>query len=187
VTVIDACSHGWRSRSSAAARKSCPGVCPEPGISEPISGEPRLRQINGENTKALQKGALQTGRAGQPPAWKVRFLRRVVAGNEPVSEGHCARSRERRNREYSRICPDGPVLLVCGVAGATGGRLRSSRDAANFSRVSTRVGHDGGSEAVRFGGACRLCGGVVKACVTDVASVWRDAVRSRKSRRQSRS
>ena len=23
----------------------------------------------------------KTGRAGQPPAWKVRFLRRVVAGN----------------------------------------------------------------------------------------------------------
>ena len=24
----------------------------------------------------------KTGRAGQPPAWKVRFLRRVVAGSE---------------------------------------------------------------------------------------------------------
>ena len=29
---------------------------------------------------ALEGAAFKTGRAGQPPAWKVRFLRRVVAG-----------------------------------------------------------------------------------------------------------
>jgi hypothetical protein len=28
----------------------------------------------------LRVGNFKTGRAGQPPAWKVRFLRRVVAG-----------------------------------------------------------------------------------------------------------
>jgi hypothetical protein len=32
-----------------------------------------------------QSGALfKTGRSGQPPAWKVRFLRRVVAGRPAV-------------------------------------------------------------------------------------------------------
>jgi hypothetical protein len=60
------------------------------------------------NTKGLQTGHFKTGRAGQPLAWKVRFLRRVVAGNERSAGTSIRIERVRRPVWYAKYrLPDG--------------------------------------------------------------------------------
>ena len=53
---------------------------------------PRFRNPVAMGHCGLFLPVFKTGRAGQPPAWKVRFLRRVVAPRQPVSDAATAKS-----------------------------------------------------------------------------------------------
>src|SRR5205823_4102036 len=67
-------SHGRDGRTTA------------PTVALIVESAPRNRPTEGAVPRQMayataSANTLQTARAGQPPAWKVRFLRRVVAGN----------------------------------------------------------------------------------------------------------
>ena len=67
------------------------------GLLQRVPGLPRTNPASlGDYSWAIFLPVFKTGRAGQPPAWKVRFLRRVVArGALPTrTEGTPARARD---------------------------------------------------------------------------------------------
>jgi hypothetical protein len=57
----------------------------------------------------------KTGRAGQPLAWKVRFLRRVVAASVRYSGSVEDGSAVADLQTMSRICPENRVLFPYGT------------------------------------------------------------------------
>ena len=103
---------------------------------------PFPRSQTPSRTRSFGPSSLKTGRAGQPPAWKVRFLRRVVAlptqsrtlTSAPASEQGALRGSVRRGMKAGpALChrrdvgPSGSPSRRKGRSGQSAGRAQSAR------------------------------------------------------------
>src|SRR5579864_7443186 len=101
---------------------------PTPGFGPKPYDHPR------RGTGLVAHPVFKTGRAGQPPAWKVRFLRRVVAGNGRFWH---LRADPDTVPDF-RACPQYVPRLAYDLSPCSGSRDTCSGSSASAVRSGTR-------------------------------------------------